>query len=124
MSKNNCYYCGAKFSATDKRFKKTKDHKVPRSRGGNSDPANIVDACFSCNQAKGTLTEDEFLIVLAHRRMREAKRIALQQPLRFDGQMTGIPALGITPLHERFSLVTDINLEDCAMLYEMGIEAL
>lgn len=40
----------------------TKDHRVPRSRGGKSHPSNYVLACFECNTKKGDRTEPEFLM--------------------------------------------------------------
>lgn len=38
----------------------TRDHIVPRSRGGKSDPANIILCCKDCNSQKGSLTPDEY----------------------------------------------------------------
>ena len=50
-----CHYCGA----TDNL---TLDHIVPRARGGARwDADNVVTACRCCNQAKGTLSYNEFL---------------------------------------------------------------
>ena len=39
-----CHYCGHKAT--------TKDHIVPRARGGKDARWNLVDACFPCNNAK------------------------------------------------------------------------
>lgn len=52
-----CYYCYSCLTL----YKKTADHKVPRSVGGGSDTKNLVAACFACNHAKGTMSEEEFL---------------------------------------------------------------
>lgn len=41
-----CLHCG---SATQL----TKDHLIPRSRGGDGDAENIVTCCASCNSSKG-----------------------------------------------------------------------
>jgi 5-methylcytosine-specific restriction endonuclease McrA len=49
-----CHYCG---STSDL----TRDHIVPRSRGGSLEPDNIVYACRSCNSAKGDRTPEEWL---------------------------------------------------------------
>lgn len=38
----------------------TRDHLVPRSRGGKTEPSNIVLACGPCNQKKGSLTPEEY----------------------------------------------------------------
>lgn len=56
----NCHYCGRIFAAPfapqpsgDERWK-TRDHVVPRCRGGTNEPWNIVAACWRCNIDKGT----------------------------------------------------------------------
>lgn len=41
---------------------RTKDHKIPKSRGGKTGPTNIVICCDTCNQEKGALTPDEYEI--------------------------------------------------------------
>ena len=38
----------------------TKDHKIPRNRGGKTEPDNIVACCFACNSEKGALTPEEY----------------------------------------------------------------
>lgn len=38
----------------------TKDHVIPRSRGGKTEPQNIVLSCQSCNSEKGSLTPEEY----------------------------------------------------------------
>ena len=42
----------------------TPDHEVPLSRGGSSHWTNLGFPCMKCNQAKGSLTPDEFLLLL------------------------------------------------------------
>jgi 5-methylcytosine-specific restriction endonuclease McrA len=37
----------------------TLDHILPRSRGGDTSPVNIVTACIKCNNRKGNRTPDE-----------------------------------------------------------------
>lgn len=44
-----CHYCGVRFEAHEL----TKDHVVPRSRGGHNARWNIVAACQPCNVKKG-----------------------------------------------------------------------
>lgn len=44
-----CHYCNKVFPAS----KITKDHIVPRSKGGANAAYNIVPACRPCNQDKG-----------------------------------------------------------------------
>lgn len=58
-----CFYCGEALS----RKRKTKDHKLPRSKGGSNGHNNIVDACRTCNGEKGNLLLEEFRIVVALR---------------------------------------------------------
>lgn len=49
-----CQYCGP-----DGNKATTIDHVLPKSRGGGSNPGNLVAACFKCNQKKGDRTPDE-----------------------------------------------------------------
>lgn len=51
-----CPYCLKTFPLN----KSTKDHIVPKSRGGKTTPDNIVLCCKPCNQRKGALTPDEY----------------------------------------------------------------
>ena len=49
-----CFYCLCKPRKT------TLDHQTPLSRGGRDIFANVVAACYPCNQRKGSMTTDEF----------------------------------------------------------------
>ena len=51
-----CPYCRKEFPLN----KATIDHLVPRSRGGASEPYNMVWACKRCNNEKGALTPEEY----------------------------------------------------------------
>ena len=53
--KFRCQYCGAKKAPGDL----TLDHILPRSRGGDNLPMNIVTACVACNNRKGNRTPSE-----------------------------------------------------------------
>jgi len=53
--KHRCQYCGEKKAATEL----TLDHILPRSRGGDHSPLNVVTACVPCNSRKGNRTPDE-----------------------------------------------------------------
>lgn len=46
--KFSCQYCGTKLTLDDLTF----DHVIPRSKGGQTNFANIVSACVSCNARK------------------------------------------------------------------------
>lgn len=50
-----CLYCGHTFSAS----KLTRDHIIPRSRGGEDKWTNVASACQRCNHAKGARTPEE-----------------------------------------------------------------
>ena len=51
-----CYYCGDPLTLRGA----TKDHVIPRERGGSDDLVNIVPACWRCNHLKGQRTADEY----------------------------------------------------------------
>jgi 5-methylcytosine-specific restriction endonuclease McrA len=53
--KFRCQYCGEKKAAAAL----TLDHIMPRSRGGDNSPVNIVTACIKCNTRKSNRTPDE-----------------------------------------------------------------
>lgn len=53
--KFRCQYCGDKKTASEL----TLDHILPRSRGGDNSPMNVVTACVSCNNRKGSRTPSE-----------------------------------------------------------------
>jgi HNH endonuclease len=50
-----CFYCGVRLRKGGI-FQKTKDHVVPKSKGG----VWTVDACLKCNQAKKDMSLEEF----------------------------------------------------------------
>ena len=51
-----CYYCG------ELALPACEDHKIPVALGGSDAINNIAVSCEPCNQAKGALTADEFLM--------------------------------------------------------------
>ena len=53
--KFRCQYCGEKKPVGDL----TLDHILPRSRGGDNSPVNIVTACVPCNNRKSDRTPAE-----------------------------------------------------------------
>jgi len=66
-----CYYCGGvvftpqgpvlRGRLFDPRLELTKDHVVPKKRGGVDELWNIVPACLRCNRLKANLTSAEFI---------------------------------------------------------------
>ena len=53
--KFRCQYCGEKKGVAEL----TLDHILPRSRGGDNSPVNIVTACIACNNRKSNRTPEE-----------------------------------------------------------------
>jgi 5-methylcytosine-specific restriction endonuclease McrA len=53
--KFRCQYCGDKKRAGEL----TLDHILPRSRGGDNSPVNVVTACVACNNRKSDRTPAE-----------------------------------------------------------------
>ena len=49
-----CHYCGIELHPL-RNF--AVDHVIPRCAGGDDDPSNLVAACRTCNQRKGTTTD-------------------------------------------------------------------
>lgn len=74
-----CQYCGVRKAAGDL----TKDHVIPRSRGGDSSWENIVSACFPCNNKKGNRTPQEAGMPLA-KQPRQISAHAKHRLLRGD----------------------------------------
>jgi hypothetical protein len=52
-----CAYCDRPL----KRSEVSVDHLLPRSRGGDDSPANLVVCCRQCNDAKGNKTVEEWI---------------------------------------------------------------
>lgn len=53
--KGICHYCEKHTHIG----KWTLDHRIPKSRGG-GEGYNLIGCCFTCNHAKGDMTEFEF----------------------------------------------------------------
>lgn len=58
---HRCFYCDYNGSSLQM------EHMVPLSRGGWHAPFNVVPACPSCNQRKGSLTAEEFVMRMVHK---------------------------------------------------------
>jgi len=86
-----CRYCGRTglvepprgrgYNAAEAPYITSLDHWLPRAKGGNWEPSNLVLACAKCNTEKGHLTGDEYLAVIAYRR-RQAFAGSGRQPRR------------------------------------------
>ena len=61
----HCAYCGKQlvwenYGDLDGRGGWEVDHRIASSRGGSSDPDNLVPACWECNRKKGAGDSGEF----------------------------------------------------------------
>jgi hypothetical protein len=73
---NKCYYCGTKLvkfhscrkTPTNPPNGLTKDHLLPKFRGGEGIANNQVECCCSCNNDKAALTLEEYRLVVAFRK--------------------------------------------------------
>jgi 5-methylcytosine-specific restriction endonuclease McrA len=72
-----CYYCSAPLTDPLHGREASIDHKLPVSRGGTNSVENTVLACFPCNKDKGDMTEEEFAVFRAQRRLGLSKKKAL-----------------------------------------------
>ena len=57
---NLCLYCGSQFPNSEL----TRDHVIPRSRGGEDSWTNVVSSCRTCNHRKGARTPEEWGVEL------------------------------------------------------------
>ncbi len=59
-----CWYCGCELTAPvgagTMPTTATRDHIVPRSKGGSNRAENIVAACRGCNNAKRTMSVEQY----------------------------------------------------------------
>lgn len=57
-----CWYCGCAmtYGRADVGNSITREHKLPRARGGTNKADNIVGACRSCNVSKQAKTIEEY----------------------------------------------------------------
>jgi len=67
--KGRCFYCNRLFTYNGHSrgdTNPTRDHKIPRSRGGSEVRDNIVAACERCNNRKADMTIYEFVCGWSH----------------------------------------------------------
>jgi 5-methylcytosine-specific restriction endonuclease McrA len=55
-----CFYCQISEATTI-------DHMIPKVKGGSNRIDNLIGACYGCNQEKGALTCDEYLVIVNKR---------------------------------------------------------
>ncbi len=79
-----CNYCGASVCVTtlSEPFHATVDHDIPKARGGDNSPANLLLCCLRCNQAKGDMTGDEFRSFMETGKLPEPYAVYLAQRIQ------------------------------------------
>jgi len=98
---NRCSYCGYKFPSN----KLSRDHIIPRFRGGEDTWMNTTSACMECNQYKGhkTLEEAGLELLFLPYVPTHAERLILQNRRILGDQMDYL--IPMVPKHSRiFSL--------------------
>lgn len=66
-----CPYCLKTFPLSQA----TRDHCVPKNRGGKTTPDNIVLSCQKCNSEKGSLTPEEYAEWLRLEKIRHGGKV-------------------------------------------------
>ena len=61
---NSCCYCGKCLSITHPDF--TKEHLIPKSKGGNNFLINKKPCCKNCNSWRGNQTFSQFKVNVAY----------------------------------------------------------
>ena len=78
-----CQYCGRHRSELKYDERLTRDHIIPRSRGGKDDWENVVTACSTCNQKKDDRTPKE-----AGLRLRTIPKVPVTWTIRGKSKLT------------------------------------
>jgi CRISPR/Cas system Type II protein with McrA/HNH and RuvC-like nuclease domain len=78
-----CRYCDQKLTLQTGNHKDfaTIDHVIPKSDGGSDDYHNLTIACKSCNEQKGSLSVEEFLLVRMIKENNLNTRLAMDLPI-------------------------------------------
>ena len=63
-----CHYCG--FNIKYSKF--TIDHVIPKSKGGNNLPSNLVGACHPCNLEKRDMSIERFMEKIQNRKNKKS----------------------------------------------------
>lgn len=100
-----CYYCGATTTDSEVHL----DHIVPYSKGGATDPSNLVTACVDCNLGKNVLSAGNVEAILADVKKRN-ERFGLAE--RIKKTESKRKHTGRKPLKEKekvYDLETDLD---------------
>ena len=78
-----CHYCRERIP----RAAVTADHATAKAKGGTTNRENIKASCFRCNNAKGTLSEAQFMGILhSPNAPRDLNHIAVWARFRLERQ--------------------------------------
>lgn len=70
-----CFYCGVQMVERHKQLRPTRDHVIPKSRGGQNSVGNKVWCCNRCNTDKRNLMLAEYRLIIAARRGIETDQV-------------------------------------------------
>ena len=70
-----CEYCGVTMDMHHPWRRPTRDHILPRSKGGTNVQSNLTPSCAMCNETKGAMTIREFYEWLVETRDPRAERV-------------------------------------------------
>lgn len=89
LANGECYHCGAALkwgplARMSTNYRKDPqwfavDHLIPVSRGGKTEPGNVVASCLRCNSAKGSKLVGEWRGPLASKVKRKAMIVGLSE---------------------------------------------
>ncbi|MHB1764733.1 MAG: HNH endonuclease [Gammaproteobacteria bacterium] len=82
---SRCYYCGFDLNANPLEY--GIDHKTPKNKGGTNDMGNLVLCCRKCNSVKGTLTDTQYIDLLAYLKDKPEVFENLYKRLRMSGMV-------------------------------------
>lgn len=91
----NCAYCNRETTLDkDAPLERTKDHVLPKARGGTNALTNLVVACRECNELKGNLTASEFFA--AYPALKGAGPVASMASSQITMRIKSLVASGMT----------------------------
>ncbi len=103
-----CVYCG---EIMPRRLEV--DHIVPESRGGSTTPDNLVASCHDCNQAKGSMTAEEFGYPDIQKKAKKSLKIAAHTQMGKAATLRGLAK--IAPVTETHGYVTKVDREQMGL---------
>lgn len=97
-----CVYCGEIMPT-----RLEVDHVVPKSRGGSTTIDNLVASCHDCNQAKGSMTAEEFGHPDIQKKVRKSLRVAAITQMGKTATLRGLAE--IAPVLETYGYITKVD---------------